>query len=352
MAIVFTPETVAGKLQVENKFKELVAVATGADSAYIKAKESMQEYFKTDASVATLSEREKAEMLSKLVGDMSISITNHMMDTALKIEMENRDAPYALAKVVADVKLTTAQTNKVDEEDALVEAQKDKIVADINKMDVDNKIAQAVAYSKTGMQVYANGHANALPSYSQATTGVEPTNVRSTEADRYSKLASSFRRDGYVNITGEAAPTGLADGSQGYVCLTEAQIDVAIRQEKGFDDNMLQHAVNSSANLMGLMISSENADLLNGSWPTTALPATYKAALEALTVNANTPGTTVAIEYSSVDTATGTYTKTTTENDGTWTTTTAETYEVGEDSTVGTKDDVFVGKTVTTAETV
>jgi len=282
MAIVFTPETAAAKLQVENKFKELVAVATGADSAYIRAKESMLEYFKTDADVATLSEREKAEMLSKLVGDMSIQITNHMMDTALKIEMENRDAPYALAKVVADVKLTTAQTNKVDEEDALVQAQKDKLVADINKMDVDSRIAQAVAYSKTGMKVFPDGDTNALYTYTQDASGTEPTSVRSAEADRYSKLASSFRRDGFVTITGDAAPTGLAEGNSSYTCLTEAQIAVAVRQEQGFNDNMLQHAVNSSANLMGLMVSSENAQLLNATWSSGALPATYKEGLETL----------------------------------------------------------------------
>lgn len=286
MAIVFTPETAVGKLQVEKKFKELVAAATGADSAYIKAKESMLEYFKDGNGGSTLSAREKADMLSKLVADMSMRVTDKMMDVALKIEMENRDAPYNLAKVVADVKMIDAQRIKVDKENALISLEKDKIQATIDKLKLESLVAQATTYSKTGLKLYPAGDALALPSYTQDKNASEPAAVIASKTDQYVKLANSYWRDGNITVSRSAdgSISGLTNSNgAGFTGLTKAQIDVAIRQKKGFDDNMLQHAVNSSANLMGLMLSSQNADLLTGTIPSGSIPQAYNNALTKLT---------------------------------------------------------------------
>ena len=283
---VFTPETGVGKLQVETKFKSLIKVATGKDSAYMHAKDSLTAYFQKEVKVddvvtvqagpgANLSDREKAEMYAKLVSDTSTQLTSHMMDLALKIETENRDAPYMLAKVVADVKQTTEATNKIATDRLLGDKQIATATASIKKMGVDNAATQATVFSKTGflidgsMRDVTDAESNSGMG-TQYTLSTDYVGSISAMANRQATIAGSYRKDGNISFTidptvgsytvkeGHIVTSGTASAG-----LTDAQTLVAIRQKESFDDNKVQHAVNSSANFMGLLLSSENANYLD-----------------------------------------------------------------------------------------
>jgi len=274
-------ETRVGTLPIERRFTQLAAVATGADSLYIRAKESMLAYFQ-DPTSSPLSEKEKAEMLSKLVGDMAIGMTGKLMDIAKEVTVEDRDAPYALAKVVADLTHIKLTDEKLAKDRELVLAQIDKLRSDIRKSNVDVNATIATIKSKTGYIVSETSSAVAIRDIDNSTDGMA---VKQIANGIHTSLASSYRKDGpFKKTTGEYAIAPKADIAPEDRSLTEAQRDVAIRTEKGFDDNMLQHAVNSSANFMGLLYSSQNGDLLvSSSEPAGAIPKEYLHALRGLT---------------------------------------------------------------------
>ena len=286
MSEVFVKETGVGRLNVEGKFESLVGVAMGANSAYIRAKESMLEYFAS----ANLSEREKADILSKLVGGMASSITGEAMQAAIKIETEDRDAPYALAKVVADVKNTQQAGKKVFEDTRLTRAEVDKIRQDIKSAKVEDAVKRAGVLSKTGIDIidsagnaqYSNTVTSVFGDSQSAVITMDEVARRSQKVDRYTKLAASYMKDGSFDVTNWSDTVSIgkttsnlsvtlkdANGNDvtGSVVvpaldgLVGAQTQVAIRNKKGFDDNMLQHAVNASANTYGLLVSSQSPAL-------------------------------------------------------------------------------------------
>ena len=64
--------------------------------------------------------------------------------------------------------------------------------------------------------------------------------------------------------------TGTVGTSYG---LVTQQYNIAVRQERGFDDNMRQHAANSSASMISMLLSTDTSVDVTpylGSW-TTAL---------------------------------------------------------------------------------
>ena len=272
MSEVFVKETGVGRLNVEKKFKELIAVATGPDSAYIRAKESVVEYYDS----TQLTERDKATFLSKLIGDMSIALTESAMQAAIKIETEDRDAPYALAKVVADVKATQTGIKKVEKDAKLTDVQVKKINADILASKVGNALKSAEVRSKTGYDV---DPLTAAISSSRDTKSVDYSRILTDNTQRYTTLAGSYRNHGKFTGYTDGIPTSMETSSTGYVGLIEAQRKVAVRTEKAFDDNAIQHAVNSSANTVGMLVSSQNADLMGTGKKGEAVLNNYVSAL-------------------------------------------------------------------------
>jgi len=103
-----------GNLDVVTPYRQLVAETTGRDSLYIKAKETLLSYFEQPEN--TLSVREKTEMLSKLITDITVQTTDRLMSIALQAAVENRDAGYKLAKEREATLLIQEQTNKVAED--------------------------------------------------------------------------------------------------------------------------------------------------------------------------------------------------------------------------------------------
>ena len=254
---VFTPESGVGKLQVETKFKSLIKAATGKDSAYMHAKDSLTAYFSETGEGKDLSGREKAEMYAKLVTDTSLQVTTHMMDLALKIEIENRDAPYMLAKMVADVKQTNESTDKVATDKLYGDKQILTANVNIDKVNTDILATKAGVLSKTGYNPWTTTFTTANPSISN-TLATDYVGSLSAMASRHAAVAASHRKDGLDTYTINTDGSYVVTNTNPYVCLTESQKNVSIRQEEAFYDNKVQHAVNSSANFMSLLLSSQN----------------------------------------------------------------------------------------------
>ena len=239
------------KLSVEPIFKELMKASIGRGSIYLKAKETILDY----VAQGDLDEREKASIITKSIAEMTTSITAQAMQAALKVAQENRDAPYALTKVREDTKLVTAQTKKLEKDT-------DKADKDIEIATMAIKKAQAELYRDFGVNV-ASLHADIanLSSGADFTTyGSKYEAIKMARANVYNTYATSYRQNGVVTLVANGTTGYLESSTDGddYVLLTQ-QHKVAVRQEKAFDDNMRQHAANSSASMISMLLSTDEA---------------------------------------------------------------------------------------------
>lgn len=254
MATTVSYNQIAGEtdLDVKSVFNELMQASTERGSMYLRAKETIVDYVEK----GQLDEREKASLVAKHITDLAQNMTAQTLQAAVQIAKENRDAKYTLTKTREDTKLTTAQTQK--------------ILADVDKTDIDTKLG-IMAIKKAQSELYADYGVNAI----MLTTDVENLTsaanfdargskyeaIKMAQANVYNGYATSFRQNGFVNIVVDdkgyvtAGTTGDATG------LSYWQAKVAERNEEGFDDNMRQHVANSSATLVSMLLSSEDATL-------------------------------------------------------------------------------------------
>jgi len=190
-------------------------------------------------------------------------MTNSALNAAVGLAEKNRTLPYELTKAREDVLLTQEQRDKLAAENEATTA-----AADNTQTDKDLKIIQGWAIQSKMIRedgvVSSNMPAltsTILPQTSIAERGVKWEQEQQTKMSVYATLAKSYREsgtvtwstgyDGKINAITDIAPTQPG--------LTKAQELVAIRQERAFDDNMRQHAANSSANMIGLLLSAEES---------------------------------------------------------------------------------------------
>lgn len=252
-------------LSVVPTFTSLMEAATSKDSLYIKAKESLMEYF--DSPTNTLSEREKASMLVQLVSDMTTSITNSAMNTSVAIAKENREGAYQITKLVEDTKLIQEQADKLA-------TDRDKVVADIANSEQDKDLKVIQGWKVQADMVRESGlNLNSMPAITSALlpatsindSGIKYEQEQQTKIGVYATLAKSFRDSGLVTWTTDGTTgrvNSITDALPATPGLIKAQTNVAIRQEAGFDDNKLQHAANSSASFMGMLVSAEENEYI------------------------------------------------------------------------------------------
>jgi uncharacterized protein YfcZ (UPF0381/DUF406 family) len=245
-------QVIEGDLDVIPIYKELMEASTGVNSVYIRTKETLEDMFKNDV----IKDPERAGVVSQTLSTIATAITSDAMNAAIKIATENRDAKYVLTKLREDTKLTTAQAAKIEADIAATEK------------DTDYKImqgwrVQAELYRDFGVNVDGLGLTNPItPSTSYSDYGTKVETLKKAKVDTYATYANSYRTNGKVSYTTNIL-TGQFDAvSADTYGLTAAQTNVAIRQKEGFDDNMRQHVVNSSASLAGLLLSTEQAALV------------------------------------------------------------------------------------------
>ena len=285
---IYVPEVVVD-LEVTPIFAELMKASTDKDSLYIRAKESLLTYFASADCI--LSEREKANMLTELISNMAIQMTNAALSAAVEIAEKDRNGAYELTKAREEILLMQEQRDKVAAENEALGADTDDTEADTNLKVIQGWKIQSDMIRENGA-VKTNlpdiGTV-VLPSTTIAEQGLKWEQEQQTKMSVYATLAKSYRESGVVTWTTDAS-TGkvstITDALPEDPGLTNAQMKVAVRQETAFDDNKRQHAANSSANMIGLLLSAEESDKI-----TPEDVAKWRTAVDYL--NTNTPEGTV-----------------------------------------------------------
>ena len=241
-------------LDIVNTYKKLMAASTGQGSIYLRAKETLIDY----VDKGELSETDKAALVSKHITDLSMELSAQAMEMAYKLEKENRDAEYTLTQLKEDTRLTTAQVAKIE--------------ADIENADADKDLkvmtgwkAQAELYRDYGVSSWNYELLpTILPTGAYSSYGIKVETIKMSQANVYNGYATAYRQNGVVLPSIDSTTGWLTNQTTGDTTgLSYWQTQVAERQKKGFDDNMRQHIANSSATMVSMLLSSEEAALVD-----------------------------------------------------------------------------------------
>jgi len=254
-------------LDVKGPYLDLMTASMNKDSVYIHAKETMEAFFANSSMLDT----DKATILSGMLTQMVAGITNSAMASAVQIAKENRDGAYQLTSIREDTLLKQEQRDGLaqDRANAVTQGQLIKVQKDVA---VINSWAEQATMEKDLGVVLDNLPATTdtvkLPSAAVADKGTKWEQMQQLKMSVYATLAKSYRENGTITWTVDPGTnkintiTDLAPTTPG---LTKRQEQVAIRQEKAFDDNKVQHAANSSANMIGLLLSASDPGALTTS---------------------------------------------------------------------------------------
>ena len=254
---VFIAEIVAD-LDVITQYNNLMKASVAKDSIYIRAKESLQSFFAS----SNMTDPDKAAILSNMLTSMTTSITNQAMSTALAIAKENREGKYAISKVIADILVTKEQADKLAADNLVATATASKISQDTTNAIIQGWKLQSDMVRENGITAFPSLTSAALPVTNVGDRGLKWEQEQQTKMSVYATMAKSYRESGLVSWTVDSATNkinSIIDLLPATPGLTHAQTKVAIRQELGFDDNKRQHAANSSANMIGLLLSAEES---------------------------------------------------------------------------------------------
>lgn len=247
-------QVVVNDIDIIETYKKLMEASTGQGSAYLRAKETLVDMYKS----MSLTDKAKADIIAQTISSIAVNITNQSMEMAYKLETGKRDAVYALTKLKEDTRLTTAQIAKVESEIANVTADKElKVMAGWK--------AQAELYRDYGVSAW-NYEALpiVLPSGAYTSYGTKVETIKMSQANVYNGYATAYRQNGIVLPIIDSTTGWLTNQTTGDTSgLSYWQTRVAERQEKGFDDNTRQHVANSSATMVSMLLSSEEAALVD-----------------------------------------------------------------------------------------
>lgn len=253
--------TVTNDLDVAEKFDTLVRQALSGNSAYIRAKETVQELVDSGA----IDESQKAEIISNIVGGVVNNINSSSMSTAMA--WANAEKEVALKKLEL-----AKQLDILDEEVLLKGAQVDQVSNAVRLAKVESKRVYGTAvFDQDGnIQSLAN---DGKVAKDIALTEVQTTKVSSDKALVDQKVKESYAAvhkiiaDTYVNygnysysLPSETGVGTVTAQHGSYKTLSDTQQDIAIEQAKGYTYNAWANALTGSASMLGTAIASEYAE--------------------------------------------------------------------------------------------
>jgi len=265
-----------GTLDVSEKYIQLMQNSISEDSLYMRAKDTFKVVF-DDLELTT---KEKAQLVSEHVANMTTTLSGVSMQTALQWAKEERDGDFELAKIKAETKVALAQYEKIKSEICLTDTQTNKACADITAI-------ISTSFRENGIPTAYD--ADGCKPTGLANEGLKYEQTKQVEAATYQIQADAYRKSGVVQIgtdTNDGVLKGLSGGTteitDGY---TNQQTLNAERQRQAYEDSKINHMLNSLGVITGQLMSAE-VDPTNWTW---LLDGMEDGVTKLNTPNSNTP---------------------------------------------------------------
>lgn len=253
--------TITSDLDVNDKYESLVKQSLSGTSAYIRAKETIQDLVDSGA----IDEAQKAEVISNIVGGMINNITSSSMSTALQWASAEKD--IALKKLELEIQLDI-----LAQEDLLKQAQTDQVNNAIRLAKVESKRMFGTAtFAADGNILSLDNTGKVWEDMQLVKSQIDKISHENVLVDQ--KVKESYAAvhkivaDTYVNY-GNYTYAGLADNGVlsvtkrhgAYKTLSDTQRDIATEQAKGYTYNAWANALTGSASMLGTAIAAEYAE--------------------------------------------------------------------------------------------
>jgi len=243
-----------GELAVIAKYEQLMQTTLGDESLYTRSKETLWELF----DKLNITDGEKANLAAQNIMQLSMQLSSSAMQSAVLWAKEERDGAYTLA-------LTKAQT-----ENALAEYE--KIKEEVCLMQKENELKCVTIEATMAASLRENGKATAYDPENPCKpialedAGLKYFQTKQVQADSYRIFADAYRKSGVVEMGVDdndqiyKGLTGTTQSQDGEIAgYTAQQTANAERQRISYEDSKANHAANSSASMIGQMLSAEVA---------------------------------------------------------------------------------------------
>ena len=256
MATINIPST----LDVLTKFNCLMKESVDSDSIYIRAKETLDAFFKE----YSINSADKAQVIANVVGGMASSITSASMSTALQWAAKEQDAEFqklTLAKQLdildQDLRLREMEVEKTRWENISTQAQTIRmygtptVVEDVVvSLSADGKVLGDTLF--VGQQ-----RLNLIKELD-----VIEARLKEAYAGIHRTVADTVVNHGAWTYTlgeGGIATSPVRTSPNGVVPLSDIQRVIAAEQAKGYSYNAWANSVTASAGMLGTAIASDGA---------------------------------------------------------------------------------------------
>lgn len=239
------------------KQRELVQEALGPDGAYIRLKETLEEYY----DEGTLKNPDVANAVGQALSNMAVSITAQAMNAAL--DWAAREKALVLQKEELEYKID------------LMKLEAEKAAFDRDTAESAKIYTQAKTIREMGTPTIVNGDVASLPNEGSAywqteilKTEEELKELAKDQVDAQTKQVQAqvhkLVADTYVNhgmftgyIINDNGIVGTTKQAQPDVTLSEMNKQVAAEQAKGYAWNAWSNAASSSAGMIGTVAAAE-----------------------------------------------------------------------------------------------
>lgn len=252
---------VTNTIDVADKYETLVKQSLGGNSAYIRAKETIEELVASGA----LDEAKKAEIISNVVGGVINNITSSSMGAA--VEWAKIEKEIELEKLKLAFQLDTLQ-----QESLLAEAK-------VAETESATRLAKVESKRLYGAGVFdVNGNLTSLADEGKVYAEIQLTDANTSKTAQeelltIQKTSESYAAvhkivaDTYVNYgsytwtaLGTGGMSGIAPTHGAFVTLSDTQQSIATEQAKGYTYNAWANALTGSASMLGTAIAAEYAE--------------------------------------------------------------------------------------------
>ncbi len=237
---------------VSEKYTQLMQDTLADDSLYMRVKDTLLYQFED----LQLTEKEKASFSVDFMSKVAVELSKVSLATAMAWAKEERDGEYTLAKIKADTEQALASKELIAEQICEIQKKKDMLCAQI-------EVAIAGSIRDNGTVAGYDPDDPCKPMYLN-NEGLKYQQTLQVEAATYQIFADAYRKSGVVDIGVDNADQvlkGLSgtthDQSGETAGYTAQQTANAERQRIAYEDSKRNHAANSSASMIGQMLSAE-----------------------------------------------------------------------------------------------
>ena len=253
--------SVTSNLDVLEKYQTLITQSLGGESAYIRAKETIQDLVAT----GSIDSAQKAEIISSIISSVVTSINSSSMSTAIswanaekEIELRKLELAKQLDILDQDILLKTVQVEQVNNAVRLDKVESRRMYG-VAVFDGSNNVISLDTTGKVSKDIE-------LTSAQITKTGSEDNllvqKVQESHAAVHKIVADTYVNYGHYSYTGlTAGGLSTVTANHGtFKTLSNTQQDIAIEQAKGYTYNAWANALTGSASMLGTAIAAEYAE--------------------------------------------------------------------------------------------